>query len=318
MSSLKILHIDNYSNVANQIASGQRALGHQAHVLQTWHDPDNHAVDFENYYDGRFPVNFYRMSKTFRLARDYDIVHVHGGIYPLRLDNIFLGLMGKPLVVHYHGSETRLGRGMFLKDTLPWAKIVATPDLLRWHPDAVFIPNPYSSRYPCAEWADDGPLRLLHAPSNRKNKGTEKIVRAISLLEERTDQFSFKLVEKLTNDELMREMAGCHVLIDQLSDERITGIPGMFGMISLEAMWLGKMAVAYLSPQSVRAYPEGLPVASPLAPSAEALADLLEEFVVDRERAKRTGVEGARYVRKHLSPELIARRHIDIYEQILD
>ena len=316
METLRILHIDNYSDVANQIAAGQRALGHEAHVIQTWHDPDDHEVNFENYYDGNFLVNSYRKFKTFRLAKDYDVVHVHGGIYPYRVDNILIGLMGRPFVVHYHGSETRLGGGMWLKDYLPWAKVVATPDLLRWHPDAEFIPNPYSSPMQEQDWEDAEDLRILHAPTKRRIKGTDKVLGSVEMLRARSVRLDFRLLENVTNRQLLEEMSRSHIIVDWISDERETGISGIFGMTSLEAMNLGRMAVAYLSPETIKAYPEGLPVVSPSAPSAVALADLLEGYLSDHDAVRSAGKTGRSYVRRHLNPEEIAKRHIELYHKI--
>ena len=80
--------------------------------------------------------------KVSRACLGYDLVHVHGGINRKRLDVLAMHFIHrKPLLVHYHGSETRMGYGMAYQSMVD-SKIVSRPDLLKWHPDAVFIPNP--------------------------------------------------------------------------------------------------------------------------------------------------------------------------------
>ncbi len=317
MESLKILHIENPAGVASQIARAQRTLGHHADVLQTWRGKLDFSPNFEIYYDGN-PLTILRnMAKVAGMAKSYDIIHAHTGINWKRWDIVSMRLRRKPIVVHYHGSETRMGYGMSYRRFVPKVKIVATPDLLLWHPKAEFIPNPYASKTGLVSWPEQKKLKLIHAPTNRHLKGTEKVLRAIEMLQEKGMAFDFKLLEDISHDELLREMGRSHIVIDQISDERETGIPGLFGVISLEAMSMGRMSIAYLSPEAAHAYDSSLPIVSPRAPTAKALAQILQRYLTDPRSVRQTGEAGVRYVKEFHDPIEIAKRHIEIYEKVL-
>jgi hypothetical protein len=78
------------------------------------------------------------------------------------------------------------------------------------------------------------PLRVVHAPSHRYNKGTDLILPIIERLKGRFD-FEFVLVEGKTQAECRAIKAGCDLCIDQVGNRGGTG----YGVSSLEMLALG-------------------------------------------------------------------------------
>jgi glycosyltransferase involved in cell wall biosynthesis len=78
-----------------------------------------------------------------RLALDdCDLVHAHYARFPIYA----AALSGKPFIAHCHGSDLRLGVSKVKEYFLKKARkiIVSTPDLLKFRPDATYLPNPVS------------------------------------------------------------------------------------------------------------------------------------------------------------------------------
>ncbi len=196
---MKVLHIENTAGVGWQIASAQRRLGHQAAVLETWRGKISFPHDLENYYEG-WTIPF-KMLRTLGIARDFDVIHLHGGIASKRIDvSAIKRLLRKPLIVHYHGSESRMGYGLH-KQKLIDAKIVATPDLLQYHPDATYIPIPLEPiQY---HFELKGRVKVVHAPTNRELKGTDLILKAVEEAKAQGVDFDFELVEGVTHEEML-------------------------------------------------------------------------------------------------------------------
>ncbi len=304
--------------MAHSIAKAQVELGHRADVLETWHGNVNYDSDYRMYYEGNPLEVLRRMTKVARMAKDYDVIHAHTGINWKRLDIVSMRLRGKPIVVHYHGPETRMGYGMSYRRIIPKAKIVSTPDLLRWHPDAEFIPNPYAPSNDPNPWPENKKIKLIHAPTNRHLKGTEKVLKAIEILRSMGVVFEFELLENVPHRDLQREIGDSHIVIDRIGDEHETEITDPFGALALEAMSRGRMTISYLPPEITDAYDSSLPVVSPRAPTAKSLAQILHRYLTDPKAVRQTGEAGIRYIKKVHDPLRIASRHVEIYKRVLN
>lgn len=311
MTPLKILHIENTAGVAAMIAKGERALGHESDVLETWRSASGYPHDIEHYYDGSMPHILREMSRTVRDAKRYDIIHAHSGLARRRVDyTIIKRVYGKPLVVHYHGSDCRMGYGNHHR-SLPDARIVATPDLLSFHPNAEFIPNPMEPMG--AAWPD-GRFKIIHMPTNRVKKGTEAVLRACEALNYKG--FDLVLIENRTHDEALAALSRAHVLVDQVN-RTLDGHPaGLIGVASLEGMAMGKAVIGSMSLDGYgRYYPQGYPG---IYADEETLRSVLETLVSEPEKARRAGEAGQRWIGENLRPEIIAKRHIAVYRRVLD
>ena len=307
----KILHVENLAGVASTLAAAQRELGHEAHVLETWKLSVSYPHDYEFYYGNGFVEDLRLMRKAIRVGLDHDVVHVHGGIARRRLDLLWLG-MRRPMLVEYHGSDVREGYGLHYR-WLAKKKIVATPDLARRLPEAEFIPNPVAPMDPVFDVAEKP--AVVHMPTVREKKGTQLIVSAVTELKKEGVDFNFDLIENVPRDEARRRLGRAHILIDQVVDEKTTGIPGLVGMTSLEAMAIGKAAVGHVDPDWLKWYP-GMPIVN-VAVDKEDLKKVLKRLVGDLQETQKIGLAGNEYIRKHHSPQVVTRRLVELYDSII-
>ena len=311
---MRILHVENTAGVPSILAKAQRAAGHQVAVMETYWKPITFPHDIELYYTGNVLHDIRNIRKVSRECIDFDIVHVHGGLNRKRLDVLSMHIIHrKPLVVHYHGSETRMGYGMAYRSHAR-AKIVSRPDLLKYHDDAVFIPNPVES-VPCCPFERDKEPTVVHITNKRSFKGTDLVIEAMEELAKEGVRFRFELVESQPHNVVLEKICGSHILIDQvlqLSEE----LPSVIGMVSLEAMIRGKAVISTFD-QELRPYYPGCPVQA-IEYGKDALKQAVRQLVDDMDWTKNLGVQGRKYVSDHHSPKVICDRIMTIYEKALE
>jgi glycosyltransferase involved in cell wall biosynthesis len=311
---MRILHIENQAGVAYQLAQAQKRLGHDTVVMETWEGFLNQPHDVSFYYshDGIFK-NLSNGRKVIKYAKDFDIIHVHGGIHRKRWDVLSIGLLHrKPMVVHYHGSETRMGYGLHYK-FLAKHKFLSRPDLLKWIPDGEYIPNPVGeATYSFDEAATP---RVFHMTTSRAAKGTDLIQQALEELKGRGLDFEFTVLERADHNVAMRELARSHILIDQVIDSKTNGIPSIIGLATFEAMAMGKAVISTFDSE-YRSFYDGCPVIT-VEPSIEALKSKITECVSDLSRMKAIGIAGRKYVQENHSADQIVKRVMQVYEEAI-
>jgi len=311
---MRILHIENLAGVANQLAQAQRRLGHDAVVVETYANTINEPHDVDLYYthESLF-ADMANARRVVRFARDFDIVHVHGGIHRKRVDVLAIGmLLRKPMVVHYHGSETRDGYGLHYQ-FLAGHKYLSRPDLLKWIADGEYVPNPVGE-HPCS-FDETARPRVLHMTVNRRTKGTDLIQRALEELKGEGFDFDYSILEKVDHAAAMMELERSHILIDQVIDPGATGIPSIIGLATFEAMAMGKVSISTFDREYRDHYP-GCPVIT-VEPDLASLKAKIKECAGDLPRMKEIGLAGREYVRKEHSADRIVRRMMPAYESLL-
>ena len=148
---------------------------------------------------------------------------------------------------------------------------------------------------------------IVHAPTRRIAKGTEYIIRAVEELKNELD-FDFTLLENMPRQEAMRQMQQCDIFIDQL-------MLGSHGLSSCEAMSFGKPVLCYIMPA---VYQNGLPPECPIVNvTIENIKDELRRLILDQERRKELGRQGRAYALKYHDADVIARRFVEIYTEVL-
>ena len=189
-----------------------------------------------------------------------------------------------PIVVHYQGDDARQGdyslehyeisiatqvppdyytpetderkrRQIALMAKHASAICAVNPDLMNvLPPSARFVPYGHIA---VQEWeprytqADRELLVFAHAPSNRKVKGTDLILEALTELGAEGHRFELHLIEGVRNDEALDLYRDADVVIDQL-------YAGWYGGVALEAMALGKPVVVYLRESDFTHLPESM------------------------------------------------------------
>ena len=250
---MKIAHINNIANVAWILAQAQRRLGHEAVVFSVQESPYQFPSDVRiGGAEGPLGWNA-AMTSHWRTLADFDVVHVHGGIW---WSQVFYPMFKtryrwKTLAVHFHGSETRTGKGLHHLASTD-IRFHSTPDLGPRIPGSVWIPNPID--LPPLPPEPSNPLpRFGHFPSSPVHKGTHRVIEAFRkafgpletetaghVTRHRGRDTELWVVAQAPHETALRVMAGCDAVIDQLSPF------GAYGMVAIEAMAFGKPVLGTL------------------------------------------------------------------------
>lgn len=120
----------------------------------------------------------------------------------------------------------------------------------------------------------EGPLRVIHAPTDRKKKGTRYLVEAINRLQREGYEIDLKLIENLKREDATRQYELADVIVDQL-------VIGWYGGFGMECMAMGKPTICYIRKDDMHFLPNGMADEIPLINASpfsiyERLKDLLE------------------------------------------
>ena len=145
-------------------------------------------------------------------------------------------------------------------------------------------------------------FRVLHAPNHRNIKGSGFIIEAIEKLQKEGENIELKLLEKVSNDEVLQEIEKADLVIDQL-------VIGWYAMFTLEALSLGTPVVCYLRNDLLELYKNSnlLNENDPPIHSSQPRGILrdLRVLIHDPKRLEELSSRGPKYVKKHHSIEYV-------------
>lgn len=160
-------------------------------------------------------------------------------------------------------------RNAALADKLGLVEFVSTPDLLRDRPNAVWVPVVVDlDRWQHHPWSPGERLRVLHAPSRRRLKGTELVWDALQRLHAE-GVIDLVVAEGIAHADMPALVASCDVVLDQFA-------LGIYGVAALEGLAAGRLVISHIAPD-VRAAAEA--AAGRDLPVVEATADTLENLL---------------------------------------
>jgi glycosyltransferase involved in cell wall biosynthesis len=316
----------NIANIGWAMAQGLRARGHHVEVWNHGPSPNDFPLD-RVFDDGREPGPFLDCLKE-ALDLGFDVFHFHGPRtlvpgrrqVPAMWDLPLLSSLGKRLIFSFHGSDIRLASHHASDDRWSFyrfadipcdeAKIRARLDLVSsyadhmvvgsvldqpYAPDAVYLPKPLDlDAYPHVGLRRRSRPVVLHATRRRATKGTDFIEEGVRVASQ-SSRFEFRLIEGASYAELMSAMADADIVIEKL-------LGGDAGVLSLEALAMGKVAVARIRDEVRDRHPE-LPVVSA---NPETFPTVLAELVANPIRRAELADLGRPYVEGNHAPELIA------------
>jgi hypothetical protein len=185
---------------------------------------------------------------------------------------------------------------------------VLNPELAHYVPGAVFMPyanvdvEAVAPVWPCA----DGPIRILHAPTDEGIKGTRYVLQAIDRLKQRWP-IELLLVRGLPHAEAIRLYQQADLVIDQV-------LAGWYGGLAVETMALGKPVACYLREEDLVHVPPALRAELPLVRlTPDTLVADLEAALVRRREWPEWGQRSRRFVLRWHHPGRIARALVRTY-----
>ncbi|HLO13695.1 MAG TPA: hypothetical protein VK206_02625 [Anaerolineales bacterium] len=278
---------------------------------------------------------------TLWAALQYDIFHFFWGssLYGLsrfpHLDLPLLRRLGKKIFVHYRGlelidlryfdylrartagdevPEPPVSRHEQLRSLNIWRKyahrlMVSEPDLLRVASEAVMVQQAIDLQYWRPERAepqsaDDGIIRIAHAPSLRRKKGTEFVVESVRELKAMGLPVELVLIEKVPFHEVKALYEMCDLGVDQV-------LYGWYGKVAIELMALGRPVVCYIDPQWHQ-YRADMPIVNG-HPSQ--LTNELRKLVTDAALRRQLGEQGQTFVRQHHDVRCIIEQSLQLYQE---
>jgi len=316
------------------MAEGLRGLGHSVEVWN--YCPSSNGFPVDRVFNlGRDPAGYIACLME-ALAAEFDVFHFHGtrsliakrGSLPELLDLPVLRALGKRLVFTFHGSDIRLRSHHQADDRWSFYRFADIPcdeerikqrlsivtayaDHLTvccsldlpYAPGAVYVPKTVN----LPAYRHVGLLRekrpvVLHATRRRETKGTDMIEAGVAALKSRGVPFEFRLIENASYAEVIAAIADADVVVEKL-------VNGDAGVLSLEALAMGKVAVARIRDEVRRHHPDMPVVSADPGTFVDVMTELLSSWPMRHDIASR----GRPYVEANHSPSVAARRLEALY-----
>ena len=183
--------------------------------------------------------------------------------------------------------------------TLGHFTIDPVPDHIRWRAPSSFT--------------EARPLRILHAPNHEAIKGTESLRHAVNSLEQEGHHLDLRIVRKRPNEEVLREIEQCDLVVDQL-------VIGWYALFALEAMSRGRAVVCHVREDLEHYYVEqGILKAAelPLIDADEStIEQTLREILVEPGHLERSASGGPSFADRHHGPRAMGRRYREILDRL--
>lgn len=323
------------SNVANQstaIAAGLAAIGDEAQIWNYGPSPNGFRVDREY---KPTSVGDYLSIFNQSLNEHFDVYHFHTArsLMPARegapqmWDLPILRALGKKILVSFHGSDIRRASHHIDDDRWSFYRFADIPcdeekidtrlAIIRTYahhmtvssvldqiylPEAIYLPKSLD----IDQYTFSSPPRrqqpvVLHATRRRETKGTNIIENELNNLQREFD-FEIRIVEGATHQQLLHEIADADIVVEKL-------LGGDAGVLSLEAMAMGRVAVARIRNEVLQRHP-ALPVQSA---DPESFGQTMAKLLSSPELRANIGIAGRKYVENEHSATEAAKLLKDLY-----
>ncbi|HOV21572.1 MAG TPA: glycosyltransferase [bacterium] len=334
---MNILHLP--SNISNQPYLFVKGLRQQRINADYLFFKKKKFYEQKGIFDGknRIPRYFILMKNFWHAIFNYDIFHFHfnTSFFKNNADLYILKKLNKKIIMQFWGSDIRIySIGMKINPFLSEIKsnpkkekkrlekikkiskfvdaaIVSDGELFYYIKDyfkkIFFLPQISDIsifRFPSLEKKE--PV-IIHAPSNREFKGTEKIIEVIKELEKKY-KFTFKILENIPNEQILNEVLNADIVIDQI-------LIGTYGIFSIEAMGCGKPVICYINENYRKFYPEELPIVSA---SIDNLYVQLEKLIKDGKLRHEIGKKSREYFEKYHAIDVVTKKLIEIYNEVIN
>ncbi|MDQ0207867.1 glycosyltransferase family protein [Alkalicoccobacillus murimartini] len=146
---------------------------------------------------------------------------------------------------------------------------------------------------------------LVHAPTNPYFKGTVHVERAIKQLKE-THLFRYKRIERMNHDEAVELYKEADIILDQV-------LCGSYGLLSVEAMSLGKPVVTYIRDDLLPKFPEKPPI---VIANPGTIYEQIKWLIESPEKWGEIGQKGRKYVETYHDSKVVSEQILSIYDSL--
>lgn len=276
--------------------------------------------------------HFYAGYTLIPISTNYFKLYSMLGGFDIRI----LKLFGKKVVLHYQGCELRdrfnqhaqvvcanckrkevycrsyradgRRKRILSNSRKADALIVTTPDLKEYLKplESTWIPKIYlnNSTHSSKKLPQSGKLKIIHAPSNRSIKGSDKIIEVIT---DHPDKFELILLENVSREEVYRNAMQADIAVDQI---RI----GWYGNFAVEMMSIGLPVICYINEVFIPDSRDDFPI---INANPQNIENVLLAIYQDRNIANTKKALNANYLKKHHSEEAIAEKLKSVYDKII-
>lgn len=335
---MRILHAPvNSSGQAFLISRAQRRLGFKSDVIVFYQNflgyqnDKNLKIDQKPLVIRELVMLWTFLNCLFR----YDVFHFHCGLtlLPYHLDLPILKLFNKKIIMEYWGSDMiqidmasqyTLWTAQELREIYPNVNdekqrkkinemikkvnqiVIGSAAHLIYAPGTKIIEKAIDlENFPFTGPKNKDKPVIVHAPTNRKIKGTSDVLETVEILKKEGLKFEFKLVEGRRHSEALKDLKNADIVIDQLR-------AGPFGTLGVESMALGKPVICWRHKALEHYYPD-CPVVNA---SKKTLYKVLKKLIINSNLREELGIKSRKYVEKYHDSRIIAQQFIDLYNSI--
>ncbi|MFP4548250.1 MAG: glycosyltransferase [Fidelibacterota bacterium] len=240
---------------------------------------------------------------------DFDVVHFEWGTDFFRNAKFARKMKsaGKKIVCHYHGQDMR-NRGVIpVMDELSDLNLTNELDLTFRHPNIHYLFLPYDVHAYQPRENLNKRITICHATTNRKVKGSDKIIKVCEKLE-KSHNIKFIFIENMPHKKVLDLKSQADIYIDQITDHA----PG-YGMNSLESLSMGIASVTYMNEDFQKFIPDHPFINAHKSDLEEQLVRLIE----DPELLWQYCRQGRKWVEQVHDYHNVVQKLYDYYRDIL-
>lgn len=299
----------------------------------------NWFLSYLNYNNHIINTDAFELTKVIEQLIDYsDIIHFHNGNTFLT-NNIDLPLIAKKnkkIVMHHWGNDVRTIKKVaqhnpyslppsYMTDEAIHQKLsylssyINTaivqdnemfPYVKEYYEHVYILPlacntRKFQIRFPSP---DNKIPKIIHAPTNRAFKGSPYVSAAISTLSKELNlPFIYETIENMSHSEALKKYLEADIIIDQL-------LCGTYGMLSVEAMAMGKVVVAFIRDDIRQSIRKELPI---VTARPESLAETLRELIKDPMKRHEIGMKSRKFAEEYHDTSVVIDKLSSIYKEML-
>lgn len=262
-------------------------------------------------FGGRRYANMYGLDLPFIKARGRRIVY-RGTGFDLRVRSLHEAR--NPHHAFQYGYELEIdeeAQRLYLRYLASYVDlfIVQDPEMHEFMPEARIVPRgiDVDSLDAVGIQPTDRPL-IVHAPSKALVKGTPLLQQALAELAEEGLPFDFQLVTDVHHEEALDWYRRADIVVDQL-------LIGWYGVLTIEALALGKPVVVYVRDDLYDRFTPRIPVANA---TPETIKDVLRELIVSYEARRALAENGPSFVREVHDIRTVAAEVKELYSEVME